>query len=81
MAISLTIKRGSRAEIDAAALVNGLAAGEPYLITDENRIAIGLSPSTFEVFAKFSEIGGSGDLDYGLISSSPSSAADYGSIA
>lgn len=81
MAISLTIKRGSRAEIDAAALANGLAAGEPYLITDENRIAIGLSPSAYEIFAKLSEIGGSGDLDYGLVSSSPSSAADYGSIA
>jgi hypothetical protein len=81
MAVSLTIKRGSRSQIDAAALANGLAAGEPYLITDENRIAIGLTPSTFEVFARLSEVGGSGDLDYGLVSSSPSSVADYGSIA
>jgi hypothetical protein len=29
-----------------------LRQGEPYLITDENRIAVGLSTTTYEVYAK-----------------------------
>ena len=45
-------KRGTRSEINSAATANGLNAGEVYLITDENKIAIGLSSSTYEAFAK-----------------------------
>ncbi|MCI5078694.1 hypothetical protein [Oricola sp.] len=82
MAIALTIKRGSRAQIEAAASNGALVAGEPYLVTDEGRIAVGLSGSSYEVFAKLAEAGGeTGDLDYGLISGLPTSATDYGSIA
>ena len=82
MAISLKIKRGSRAQLTAAAGSGTLIAGEPYLVTDEGRFAIGLSGSSFETFAKQSEVGAGGNisLDYGLISSQPSSSADYGSI-
>ena len=81
MAISLKVKRGTRSQIDSAAATASLIAGEPYLITDENRIAVGVSTSAFEPMAKQSEIPVSGNLDYGLISSSPTSTADYGSIA
>lgn len=49
------VKRGTRAQLNTAASANQLNAGEPYLITDENRIAMGLSASTYEVFAKTSE--------------------------
>ena len=82
MAISLKIKRGTRAQLTAAAGSGTLIAGEPYLVTDEGRFAIGLSGSSFETFAKQSEVGAGGNisLDYGLISSQPSSSADYGSI-
>lgn len=52
MAVSLKIKRGTRAQLNAAAAAGGLKAGEPYLITDENRIAIGLSTTGYETFAK-----------------------------
>jgi hypothetical protein len=51
-------KRGTRANLNALAASNGLNAGEIYLITDENRIAIGLSVNTYEVYAKTSEAGG-----------------------
>jgi hypothetical protein len=45
-------KRGTRANLNTLATANGLSAGEVYLITDENKIAIGLSSSTYEAFAK-----------------------------
>jgi hypothetical protein len=50
-------KRGTRTEIDSAATANGLNAGEVYLITDEDRIAIGTSANTYESYAKESETG------------------------
>lgn len=56
MANLLKIKRGTRAQIDAAVTGNSLNLGEPYLITDENRIAIGTGSNSYEVFAKFGEI-------------------------
>jgi|GEM_PF-5715556 hypothetical protein len=52
---SLKIKRGTRSQLNTAASASGLAAGEPYLITDENRIAVGLSTTTYEAFGKSSE--------------------------
>ena len=53
---SLKIKRGSYAQLAAAAIADQLKEGEPYLITDQGRIAVGTSTSTFEVFAKLSEV-------------------------
>lgn len=52
---SLKIKRGSYAQLAAAATAAQLKEGEPYLITDQGRIAVGTSTSTFEVFAKVEE--------------------------
>lgn len=46
------IKRGTRAQINSAASATGLLAGEPYLITDENRLAIGLSTTTYAEASK-----------------------------
>lgn len=60
MANALQIKRGTRAQIDAAAASGQLKAGEPYFITDEDRVAVGISTTTYESFAKESEAGGSG---------------------
>lgn len=57
---SLQIKRGTRAQLNAAAGASQLKIGEPYLITDENRIAVGLSATTYETYAKESEAGGGG---------------------
>lgn len=47
---AIRIKKGTRAQIDAAATVNGLNAGEPYLVTDEGVLALGLTASTYAVF-------------------------------
>lgn len=45
MAAEIRIKSGPRAKIDAAKNAGGLNLAEPYLITDENRIAVGTGPS------------------------------------
>lgn len=48
MALSLLrFKRGTRAELAAAAGSSGLNLGEPYMITDEGRLAIGVSDSEY----------------------------------
>lgn len=39
---------------------SGLLPGQIYLLTDENRIAIALTASTFETYAKQAEAGGGG---------------------
>ena len=51
MAQVIKVKRGTRTQLNTAASANGLAAGEPYLITDENRLAVGLSVSTYAEYA------------------------------
>lgn len=55
MPAGIRIKRGTRAQLDAAAVAGNLAAGEPYLITDEGRIALGLSASAYQDYAKVGE--------------------------
>ena len=81
MAVSITIKRGTRAQIEAAAGSASLSIAEPYLITDEDRLAVGTRDRAFVALAKQSEVPSTSDLDYGLITASPTSTADYGSIA
>jgi len=44
---SIKIKRGTRAQLLAAGAADGLKVGEPYLITDDNRLAVGLSDNDF----------------------------------
>jgi hypothetical protein len=56
---SLAHKRGSRAQINAAALAGGLKAGEVYLISDEARLTVGTSASGHQAMAKQGEGGGS----------------------
>lgn len=58
MSRNLAIKhiRTTKANLDSMATAGELFEGEIYLITDENRIAYGLSSSTYETLAKQSEI-------------------------
>lgn len=49
------VKRGTKAQIDAAAGLGQLAAGEPYLMTDQGRIAFGTGVNSYETYAKQSE--------------------------
>lgn len=52
----LKFKRGTRAQINAAVGSAGLNQGEPYLITDEGRVAVGTGSTTYVDLAKYSEI-------------------------
>ncbi len=56
---SIQIKRGLASQITSAAGSNDLKVGEPYLITDEARLAVATSTNAFERMAKLSEAGGS----------------------
>lgn len=56
MVHTIQIKRGTRAQIEAAKASGQLLDGEPYLITDENRIAVGVSSSGYSSFAKLEEL-------------------------
>jgi hypothetical protein len=47
MAQRIRVKRGTRAQLAAAAAANALAAGEPYLITDEGVLAVGTAAGTY----------------------------------
>ena len=58
---SLAHKRGTRAQIDAAATANTLKSGEVYLITDEARLTVGTAANAHVPLAKQSEIGGGVD--------------------
>jgi hypothetical protein len=55
---SLAHKRGTRAQIDAAAGTNGLRTGEVYLITDEARLTVGTAANAHQALAKEGEGGG-----------------------
>jgi hypothetical protein len=56
---SLAHKRGTRAQIDAAATANGLRTGEVYLVTDEARLTVGTAANAHSPLAKEGEGGGS----------------------
>jgi len=55
--MTLQIKRGTRSDLDRAALLGALAVGEPILVTDEERVAIATSDNTYMPMAKLSEVG------------------------
>jgi hypothetical protein len=52
---SLRHKRGTRAQIEAAALALGLKPGEVYLLSDEARLTVGTAVNAHEAAAKKSE--------------------------
>ena len=56
MALTIKAKRGTREQLNTAAGSSGLIQGEPYLITDEDRLAVGLSTSTYKGYAKEDEL-------------------------
>ena len=56
MVHTIQIKRGTRAQIEAAKAAGQLKDGEPYLIIDEDRLAVGVSSSGYSSFAKEEEL-------------------------
>lgn len=51
-------KRGTRAALDALAVSSGLVPWQVYAISDEGRIALALTTSTYQTFLKTGEGGG-----------------------
>lgn len=58
MPTPIRFKRGTRAQVEAAAAGNALAAGEPIFLTDEGNIAVGTGASAFQTFVKAEGITG-----------------------
>ena len=56
MATQIKFKRGTRANLDTLASGGDLITGEPIYIIDEDRVAICTSTTTYETFAKESEV-------------------------
>lgn len=52
------VKRGTRAQIDAAAAASSLNQGEIYLVTDEDRLAVGKNTTTAVTIASLADAGG-----------------------
>jgi hypothetical protein len=55
----ITVLRTTRANLNAQASAVNLFPGEIYFVTDESRLAVGVTTSTYQDFAKLSEAGGS----------------------
>ena len=53
---SIKIKRGTRAQLSAAAAANGLKQGELYHVTDENRIDLGTAVGASAALATKAEV-------------------------
>jgi hypothetical protein len=52
MGQTILVKRGTRAQIEAAKVAGQLNEGEPYLITNENRLAVGIDSDGYSSFVK-----------------------------
>lgn len=57
-------KRGTRAALDALAASSGLKPWQIYAISDESRIALALTTSTYQTFLKSGEGGSGGGAGY-----------------
>lgn len=55
--MQVKVKRGTQSQLDSAASAGGLVLGEPYLITDQARLAVGTGASSYSAMAKQSEVG------------------------
>lgn len=67
-------KRGTRAALDALAASNGLKPWQIYAISDESRIALALTASTYQTFLKSGEGGGGGGVGYWVGPTAPDPA-------
>lgn len=58
----IQVRTGTRAQLEAAKTAGTLAAGEPYLITDESRLAVGTAADEYAAMMKVGEASGSASL-------------------
>lgn len=81
----IRIKRGTRAQLNAAKTAGTLAAGEPYLVTDQGVVAVGtgtgdyidVGPGVQSVVAGSGVSVDSTDPQHPVVSASGSGAALY----
>ena len=85
---SIQVKRGTRAQLEAAKPASGLAEGEPYLITDEGRLAVGTAANAYsdaalksEVDAKLPLISGQSEINDALADDDVFAAYDTSATA
>lgn len=85
---SIQVKRGTRAQLEAAKPASGLAEGEPYLITDEGRLAVGTAANAYsdaalksEVDAKLPLISGQSEINAALADDDVFAAYDTSATA
>lgn len=52
----ILIKRGTRAQLEAAKAAGELHQGEPYYVTDERRLAVGVAEDDYETAALENEM-------------------------
>lgn len=83
MARNKTIKilRTTRANLNTQKNANALIEGEPYLITDERRLAVGIGNNDYEDFAKLSEAVGGITFNHGLATRSGNASSGDQTIA
>jgi hypothetical protein len=55
--LAVQILRTTRANLETQKTASGLLAGEPYLITDENRLAIGTDVDTYMTIPNETDLG------------------------
>lgn len=67
MPAQIRFKRGTLAQLNAAATANQLVQGEPYFITDTNEIAIGLTASTYQIYSKTGHAHSAADITSGTL--------------
>lgn len=78
---SIKVKRGTKTQIDAAAALNQLAEGEPYLMTDQQRFAIGIAANSYQPLPTMAEVDAlAANQDWGLIDGSLTSYDDFGGL-
>jgi len=59
----IRFKRGTLAQLDAAATAEQLVAGEPYFVTDAPIVAVGETATTYRVVGGSATLDGLADVD------------------
>lgn len=65
MANKFVFRRGTLAGLSAAATANQLLQGEPFYLIDQQRFGIGVTASTYVLYAKLSEVSGGTSIPKG----------------
>jgi hypothetical protein len=76
--VLLKFLRATRTALNSTAAANGLTQGEPYLITDENRIAVGTGADAYSAVALQSEMAAKADVAHTQAASTISDSTTAG---